>query len=60
MFLDRDTRCLKPESDPDPNSWEHYDPDEFYNALSQVNRPAINQVLRVAVLFFQAELDKGW
>jgi len=35
-FLKRqDTRCLKPYSDDDPEKWEHYDPDDFADAVDE-------------------------
>ena len=35
-YLGTDTRCLKPDSDKDPSKWEHYVPEDFINATSQV------------------------
>ena len=32
----KDTRCLKPESDPDPNNWGHYVPEDFIEATTEV------------------------
>ena len=36
LITDKDTRCLKPNSNPDPTQWEHYVPEDFVNATSQV------------------------
>ena len=30
-----DNRCLKPNDSKDPELWDHYDPDDFYDATSQ-------------------------
>ena len=30
-----DNRCLKPDDSKDPEEWDHYDPDEFYDATTQ-------------------------
>ena len=30
-----DNRCLKPDDSMDPELWDHYDPDDFYDATSQ-------------------------
>jgi len=35
MYKGVDTRCLKPDSNEDPEKWEHYDPDDFADALTQ-------------------------
>ena len=33
--LARDNRCLKPNDSKDPETWDHYDPDDFYEATSE-------------------------
>jgi len=35
MFKGRDNRCLKPNDEKDPENWDHYDPDDFYEAASE-------------------------
>ena len=30
-----DNRCLKPDDHKDPEEWDHYDPDDFYDAVTQ-------------------------
>ena len=35
FLLGNDNRCLKPDHSKDPELWDHYDPDDFYDATSQ-------------------------
>ena len=35
MQLGRDNRCLKPNDMKDSETWDHYDPDDFYEATSE-------------------------
>jgi len=35
MYKGYDNRCLKPDDSKDPELWDHYDPDDFYDATSQ-------------------------
>ena len=30
-----DNRCLKPDGSKNPEDWDHYDPDDFYEATSK-------------------------
>ena len=33
--IDRDNRCLKPNDSKTSEKWDHYDPDDFYEATSE-------------------------
>ena len=35
FFFGYDNRCLKPNDSKDPEHWEHYDPDDFYEATTK-------------------------
>ena len=36
VLLGFDNRCLKPDDSKMPENWDHYDPDDFYEATSKV------------------------
>ena len=37
-----DNRCLKPEENKAPEKWDHYDPDDFYNAINKEIKLKLN------------------
>jgi len=42
MYKGEDQRCLKPDSHKDPAKWEHYDPDDFVQAVDETQLKEAN------------------